>query len=169
MVLLLDLSFRFFQNMRINMIFNIKNQIRSNFYHKKLEKKVLLKDVKGREKDQKGRRVFFLVHSLEEEEVFLSDIFLFFFRIKIRLDLIFNIKIQRKNIRKIQLDVWGFLKFQIKKKKGEEERRMVLLLGLSFGFFQSSKIYIISAQKIRLYLIFIIENQRRKVLFKGVK
>ena len=37
------------------------------------------------------RRVFFLVRSLEEERDLLSDFF--FFRMKIKLDLIFNIKI----------------------------------------------------------------------------
>ena len=43
--------------------------------------------------DQGRRSIFFLVRSLEEEGVLLSDFFLFFLKITIRLDLIFNIKI----------------------------------------------------------------------------
>ena len=55
-VLLLDSSFEFFWISRFYIIFNIKNQIRSNFYHKKLEK------IFFSQRRERKRKMFSLIH-----------------------------------------------------------------------------------------------------------
>ena len=87
-------------------LLNIKKRLLCWLYSKKLENKSFSQG----QKDQGRRWIFFLVRSLEEG-VLLSNFFSNFFRIKIRLNLIFNIKIYRKNTKKIWLGVWGILEF----------------------------------------------------------